>query len=380
MKTSRRAFTLIELLVVIAIIALLMALLLPAIQKVREAANKMLCASNLRQIAIASHNYHNDYSRLPPGCFNAVRANGGSTLPVNFNRGPNIGVLALLLPYLEQDNLFKQLSTPQMTYPVVGAPSSTGVPPLSINLEAEYAPWWTALNNVQPGTAQAQLKVFQCPSDDTVEASSFADQIGMYVENGIYRHTHFFSGLSLKWGRTNYTGVAGCGGPYEAPTTADRVFAQFEGVLFNRSRLTLGQLTVQDGTSNTLAFGEGLGGLSSNGSQKSAAWTWMGVGALGTGYGIGRANQFSVGGPMPPTFGVVLTDGNVGCNWYRFGSRHAAGAQFAFGDGSVRMVQYGNSTVPDITNQGANSSDWAILQQLAGRRDGLSYVTTSLLE
>lgn len=376
----RRAFTLIELLVVIAIIALLMALLLPAIQKVREAANKMLCASNLRQLSTAAHNYHNDHSKLPPGYYGAVRANGGTTLPVDFNRGPNIGILAILLPYLEQDNLFKQLATPQMTFPVLGSPPSTGIQPLNIRLDSEYAPWWTALFNVQPTTAQSQFKIFQCPSDQTTEDSSFSDQIGIYVANGVFRHTHFFSGLQVKWGRTNYLGVAGCGGPYESPTSADQVFAQFEGTLFNRSQVTLGQLTVQDGTSNTLLFGEGLGGLSSNGAMKSAAWTWMGVGAMGTGYGVGRGNAFSVGGPNPPAFGVVLTNGNVGCNWYRFGSRHAAGAQFAFGDGSVRTVRYGNTTIPDITNNANNTSDWALLQQLAGRRDGFINDTSSILE
>ena len=94
----------IELLVVIAIITLLMALLLPAIQKVREAANRMRCASNLRQLAIACHNYHNDYNRLPPGgrFHNASYEpnNGGAGGVCHYNKG---SWLVRLLPYIEQD-------------------------------------------------------------------------------------------------------------------------------------------------------------------------------------------------------------------------------------------------------------------------------------
>lgn len=88
----RQGFTLIELLVVIAIIALLMALLLPAVQKVREAANKMICASNLKQMGIALHHFHLDYN-----CF-----------PNNLQNYPNYSPFTDLLPYIEQDALFQK--------------------------------------------------------------------------------------------------------------------------------------------------------------------------------------------------------------------------------------------------------------------------------
>src|SRR5689334_4345257 len=119
LSRRRTAFTLIELLVVIAIIALLMALLLPAIQKVREAANKMICASNLRQLGIAAHNYHADYGKLPPGYYGPVARNGGTNVSPDTNpeRGPWVGCLVPLLPYLEAQNLHKQLWKTPLNYP-----------------------------------------------------------------------------------------------------------------------------------------------------------------------------------------------------------------------------------------------------------------------
>jgi prepilin-type N-terminal cleavage/methylation domain-containing protein len=105
---SRTAFSLVELLVVIAIIVLLMALILPAIQKVRESANRMLCGNNLKQLSIAAHNFHVDYDRLPPGYLGPSLKNNR-----NFNahlfEGQWVGHPPMLLPYLEQDTLFRQI-------------------------------------------------------------------------------------------------------------------------------------------------------------------------------------------------------------------------------------------------------------------------------
>ncbi len=371
---SRRAFTLIELLVVIAIIALLMALLLPAIQKVREAANKMLCASNLRQIGVAAHNYHNDYNKLPAGYYGAMRTHAAVD-DIDPNRGPWVGCLAVLLPYLEQDNLYKQLYSTPGTWPTVSAIAAA--PPLSVNLGTEYAAFWTATANIQPGTGQVRLKMFQCPSD-TLQQDDLSDggAMTLFVANGIIEHIHY-PGVDKLMGRTNYTGVAGAAGNMDSPTGVLSLLANFEGVLYNRSQVTLGQLTVLDGTSNTLLFGESLGRQGVG--TPDFAWTWFGCGAMGTAYGLGKSSV-PCPGDGTPALGNPPTPGSDGASWYRFSSRHASGVQFCFGDASVRTVRYGTTTQPNLSNNGNNSSDWAVLQQLAGRRDGFMNDPSSILD
>jgi len=111
-SVRRRGFTLIELLVVIAIIAILIGLLLPAVQKVREAAARMKCANNMKQLALACHNYHDAVGNLPP----AVLNNTGVGDPSNFNQnfGPNWAIH--ILPYIEQTALFAQVSNSVTNY------------------------------------------------------------------------------------------------------------------------------------------------------------------------------------------------------------------------------------------------------------------------
>lgn len=346
----RAGFTLIELLVVIAIIALLMALLLPAVQKVREAANKMLCASNLRQLAIAAHNYHNDYQKLPPGILGLTVGNVIPPAQVQYASS-----LVFLLPYLEQDNIYKMFA---------GVAGSG----LQLGLNTGDANWWT--RSACYAAAQARIKLFECPSDTLYEANSGGIWLSLFADQGTFPGNVRSAAGDEQLGRTNYLGVAGLGGRFTFTVNAPNplnltpvpTYGGYEGILTNRGNVTLGQITVQDGTSNTLLYGEGLGGKGNG--TRDTVYSWFGAGCLGTGLGLGKGNTDAISAG--------------GAQYWRFSSRHASGVQFAFADGSSRTVRFGSTAwlgfIPPPT------TDWALLQQLAGRRDGYSNDTSSILD
>jgi prepilin-type N-terminal cleavage/methylation domain-containing protein len=301
----RWGFTLIELLVVIAIIAILIGLLLPAVQKVREAAARSACQNNLKQLGLAAHNYASANNVLPPGYLGTYPDTGAATdfsKPATVDGYQWVGVLAFLLPYLEQDNVFKQMTA--------------GVPSDYLSVTSLSPPWWTQGSTFT--AANNRIKTFLCPSDDpyTNTGATLAALHTFRVDPNMYDIDAggFDASAVPNLGRTNYVGVSGYVGWINAPGTADK----YRGVFGNRSAISLSVLTAADGTSNTLFFGEWLADLETG--PRNYAGTWIGCGGLPTTLGTAPFPDFPLG---------------------VFSSKHTGVIQFCFGDGSVRAVRKG---------------------------------------
>jgi hypothetical protein len=335
--------------VIIGVIALLVALILPAIQKVRESANQMFCANNLKQLGLAAHHFHTDHGRLPPGYLGPSLAHNAD-YPAHLFEGQWIGHFPLLLAYLEQDAIFMQIHVDFNVGDVTSNPWF-------------WLPNTQLPNNVNYAAAFNQLKIFRCPT-----AYDFTPQPGTGVgTGGTLLGVHVFNSQSLGpftdgWkenylkvpqyrflGRTNYLGVAACG------TGTHPFFSQFEGIYTNRSQNTLGQVAAQDGTSNTLLYGETCGGAWDC-PPDSKDICWMAAGALGTYLGLQRGRTAST---------------------IAFSSYHAAGVHFCFSDGSVRKLGFGDTT---LQQSDATPSNWLLLQQLAGWHDGGPTDASALVE
>jgi prepilin-type N-terminal cleavage/methylation domain-containing protein/prepilin-type processing-associated H-X9-DG protein len=314
----RRGFTLIELLVVIAIIGILMALLLPAIQKVREAANRMLCGSNLRQIGIALHNYYGDYNKFPPG--NITEGVCCST-----PSGTNWAIE--LLPYIEQDALHKRYN---------------------------YALFNNNAANVT-NVAQAFIKMYTCPSDiDVTEkiVPASGPNNGLIYARGSYRAV---SGI------TPYFGVGSADGqvfwdtcePPLIDALGSRVGgvipAQWKGLLHAVGAGHIRQCATQgdrnarekfasmvDGSSNTIVVGE-YTNIDVPRRRTFWAYSYTSYNSSSiSGHSAILNNSYNQCAATLRAVGITDNSCKRG-----FSSMHPNGLNFVFGDGSVRYVSRG---------------------------------------
>jgi prepilin-type N-terminal cleavage/methylation domain-containing protein/prepilin-type processing-associated H-X9-DG protein len=313
---SRGGFTLIELLVVIAIIAVLIGLLLPAVQKVREAAARSSCQNNLHQIAIAAHKYDADNKKLPPGLNIAIQTNGAIY-------GSYIGSLAYLLPNMEAGTVYQQIPVSVFANPAAGQPGWWGV-------AAAYA------------AAQNKIKSFECPTDTLYSPVSTGTFVYFYTY-GLTLYGGYFGGATVGLGLTNYAASAGalgnCAtGAYAADGNA-LFYGKYRGPYYANSLTSITSITAGDGTSQTIAFGEILGG--NGGPTRDFNAAWMGAGAVPTAWDLIQPAQ-----------------------WYSFGSRHNNLVNFAMCDGSVRSF----TKLPDGTTTWF-SNRWYALQRTAGVSD-----------
>ncbi len=291
LRPRRRGFTLIELLVVIAIIAILIGLLLPAVQKVREAANRIKCDNNLKQIALAAHTYHGDAGRFPTGVRPSVTVNGVPT------QGTNVWVE--LLPHLEQD------------------------------------PKWDFTDNRKNvagdrDATQAQVhKILICPSDRLPDP--------VWELTAKYPVPPWSCGF---YGMSSYGGNAG-----KRSVLTDRLSK--DGVFFVGSSVSIKDIT--DGASNTLLFGERFHYDPEYETQillvRRDFPPMAGWGRWGFVANQGASGNISLSTPVPINYrvrtgGDFSTIENRAC---AFGSGHDHGANFAFADGSVRFLRESTS-------------------------------------
>lgn len=357
--SERQAFTLVELLVVIAIIGVMVGLLLPAVQSAREAARRMSCSNNLKQIGLALHNYHDTNNRLPSSGF---QHQATAQEPNTWNQSSKGSQLAKLLPFIEQVALYESIPFGGAQMPLLdpGQPSgnsewqayvlSNGIGSFDFNGLRVERTWHVV------------VPTYLCPSDGFMDRWQWSDgnnaghrALSNYAYSiGPQAMPSHNGSCNLFPGNLFGDGEAGHGNSAGARNTSG---------MWGRGEWYPRFADVLDGLSNTIAMGEVIP------SKSDHHWNgWMHFNSLWTAtsapinfpiVGIGEAGWNQAVNPR----GLDNNNG-MGCNGWRnwqtsqgFRSAHNGGANFVFGDASVHFL--------------SESIDYRVYNALGGRRDGV---------
>ena len=324
-ETRRRsAFTLVELLVVIAIIGILIGMLLPAVQQVREAARRSQCLNNMRQIQLANLNFESSYQRFPPGINwpdSSGRVKRGAPVfpaeDLSTGDTQRLSWAVWILPFLEQNNLFDSFKS-----------SSDGF----------SQDWTTATCDAGSGSvlpcASTVVPFYLCPSDASSPEGDFNPSLTASTV------------LATPYAKSNYVAIAGAGFDADSGRAGmdlfnDERFKTFWGPFGFNSRTTFGELL--DGSSNTIFFGERSSltdeqAGSANDARTQYAAIWAGRPA---------ANNEIDGEAVSSDWATLGHAHSLNPNWLINGrdtprgvasSLHPGGANIVFGDGSTRFV------------------------------------------
>ncbi|MEW4455748.1 DUF1559 domain-containing protein [Bremerella sp. JC817] len=344
----RSGFTLVELLVVIAIIGVLIALLLPAVQQAREAARRMSCTNNLKQLGLAVHNYHDSFGSFPPGGMTYFNSGGNGD-------GNASGWALHLFPFLEQDNLYEALK------------------PGTIRLDEAV----TEGSSVNGASGRQLIDLMRNPLSAMVCPSDAGDEILQPIQGnvGLLNDT---SGSATNNpnnnpAKGNYAAVAGSQRytwtAYWAPPIGGGGKTNFNGVFGLDAVVKFADIT--DGTSNTLMIGErvtwlkepdGYDAPDDDDSTPGGKCPCVGTNPYGFSYDGGylwdSANVLgSVAYPLnSPLYTFWCRSG--------FNSHHPGGVQFVYCDGSVHFIPDTVDHKPDEVH------DNTVLENLANRSDG----------
>ncbi len=292
-RGQKGAFTLVELLVVITIIGILIALLLPAVQAAREAARRMKCSNNLKQIGLGAHNFQQQNNRFPPGYLGPLVQPHDNSFS-----GQAVGCLSFILPYMELETVWEPMDDDKATAGGISL----------FDLAREGANYTSSTRPHAWAMAQTKIGTFICPSDNPYDKPKPIWVIAFYydgtptIARGVFEDD---AGDVL--GRTNYIGVAGYAGYVD-----DSYYDYFRGVFYNRSQTDFRDIA--DGSSNTLLFGEAMGGSKPE-PEGNQSYAWAGVGGMWTIPGLDKESD-----------------------WFQFSSHHPDMVHFCMADGSVRQI------------------------------------------